>query len=491
MLCPHCQKDVAISREYCPYCGKRMQMEFNDIASSVHDDAAVRRGEKIEQFLSYALFVLVLAGTIMYSINELYDRQLVTDFSEGPMIPAPAAQFPTTTSTTGLKPVQDVQKVRGLAPEPPTAFGYRFAPIKTELIKANGGMVPKDLLQIQNGLRYLVTKQTGKGNWEIDTRDLRIPAAQSQAAQNMWAEVGVASICLLPLLAEGEIWTAPNSKYGFQVKRGIAYLAQQQDPATGRFGPAQAQTFFMWNHAFALIAMSEAAGLSADPWLRDSAQRGVEMLERIQGPKGGWGYTDSIGADRIEQTLSTVLQVQALAAAREAGIKVKPETFQKALDFLLAVTNADGSVQYDANDVNTRDEHNILSGMVLMARLQCGEPKTANAQRALVKKIIERDNLPSAERGWGAFWNGNANKPEDLKRAAVFQPYRWYFQSYALFMRGGSDWDPWQKSLFKSMLELQDADGAWRGNHNWSCKYGATFSTAMTLLCMQSMYRLQ
>ena len=489
MNCPHCQKDVAISREYCPYCGKRMQMQFNEIASSVHDDAAIRRGESIERFLGMILFILVLAGTILYGINDLYDRQLVFEASDLPAIPAPSPKMPDL-GGVAVRPFQDVQGVKSVAAQAPVAFGYRFEPIKSQLIKANGGLDPRAVKEIHAGLRYLSSKQTTDGYFLVDARDLRIVAAHNLSANYEYAKVGLTGLAMLPFLAECELWTTEGSTYASNLRRGLAYLLKEQDPATGRYGPAPQQGFFMLNHALALLAVSEAAGMTGDVWLRDSAQRGVDMLERIQGPNGGWGDSDSVGADRTENTFSTAWQVQALYAAREAGLKVNPDVLRKALSFMQSVTNPDGLVVYDKKDSNTKSLRNILSAITLFSREQLGEAKITLAHRALINKIIDKDSLPGVEKGWGPFWQESSPGVDQVKRAATFEPYRWYCQTYAMFLRGGDDWTLWQPSMQHAVMEMADTDGAWRGNDVFSCQYGPVWSTAFSILCLQAQYRM-
>jgi len=41
MQCPNCGQEIGIKREFCPACGKRVIVAFEEIAASVHVDAAL------------------------------------------------------------------------------------------------------------------------------------------------------------------------------------------------------------------------------------------------------------------------------------------------------------------------------------------------------------------------------------------------------------------------------------------------------------------
>src|SRR5262249_43107932 len=69
---------------------------------------------------------------------------------------------------------------------------------------------------------------------------------------------------------------------------------------------------------------------------------------KAQTSKGGWGYlsaSEPTNRDFDEGSV-TITQVQALRAARNAGIKVPKEAIDKATDYLKKSTNSQGGVIY-------------------------------------------------------------------------------------------------------------------------------------------------
>ena len=250
----------------------------------------------------------------------------------------------------------------------------------------------------------------------------------------------------------------------------------------------------MFNHALATQAVAEAAGRSGNAYLSAAAQKGVGMLERAQGSRGGWGYQDRLG--ERQDTSVTSFAVQALLASREAGLQVKEETLAKALKYLQDATDLrTANVAYGFEELKAAGDtsfHPAYTGVALMLRQQLGEHAASPAFKILVRRLAEF--TPNSKPEWGKDWKGKDAKGLDAKsdneRAQVFDPYRWYFATYGLFFYGGEDWNAWNKALVKSLLELQDHDGAWRANDNNTVKAGAPFSTALCILTLQVYYRI-
>jgi hypothetical protein len=225
----------------------------------------------------------------------------------------------------------------------------------------------------------------------------------------------------------------------------------------------------------------------------------VDLIQRIQGPKGGWKYKDEVTTGD-EDTSVTAWQVQALLAAREAGLQVDPAKLQKCLAFYQEATESDGRVRYDLKD---KLAFVRCPGVALLMRRLLGEDESTPSLKALSRKVGEI--LPRCEPGWGKGWL--ESKPGgDLKykRELTFDPYAWYYATYGLFAQGGEDWQRWNAGpggppdksgshlgLVAALVELQEGDGSWHANDNWTVKGGVVHSTALCILCLEVYYRLQ
>jgi hypothetical protein len=497
MQCPSCGADIGIKREFCPRCGNRVEVAFDEIAASVREDAAARRGRHLEHYLTYGLVAFLVIGAAICGLNHLWDRPLVYDGADLPSITAP----PVPRGEPPRIPMANHDLFRlGVPPgEPPRVFGYRLNPLRTDLVNANGGS-DKTAKAVESGLEFLRARQTPDGSWPVSAVELQIKKERDETANHQWAKTGVTGLALMAFLGNGYTWVGPEAqRHPNQdcVKRGIAWLVKNQDRVNGRYGPPQGVSF-MYNHGIATIAVAEAAGLSGDPFLRESAQKAVDLIQRIQGPKGGWKYKDEI-AQGEEDASVTAWQVQALLAAREAGLKVDPAVLQKCLAFYQQATDPDGRVRYDLKDklVFVR-----CPGVALMMRRLLGEEEGAPGLRLLTRKVGEQ--LPRCEPGWGTGWAENKPTVDHRKRELTFDPYAWYYATYGLFAQGGEDWQRWNSGpggppdrsgtrlgLVTALLELQEPDGSWHANDNWTVKGGVVHATALCILCLQVYYRLQ
>jgi len=67
---------------------------FEMMAESVHEDAALRRGLRIEAALRWTLIVLVILSAFVYGFNDLCDKPLVYDGASLPALPAGNINMP-------------------------------------------------------------------------------------------------------------------------------------------------------------------------------------------------------------------------------------------------------------------------------------------------------------------------------------------------------------------------------------------------------------
>ena len=55
--------------------------------------------------------------------------------------------------------------------------------------------------------------------------------------------------------------------------------------------------------------------------------------------------------------------------------------------------------------------------------------------------------------------------------------------SETLLVKGGKDWEKWDKAVTDNLNRIQDKDGGWSGHH---CITGRTFCTAGALLTLMA-----
>lgn len=491
MKCANCNAEVQLRQEHCPVCGQRVTVDFDVLAQSVHEDAAVERGQKIGAALRWLLLSTLIAGALIYGVNDLYDKPLIYDGAGMAALPGPANT--TIDIETLQKPYLDPRPDPALPQAKSTAFGYRFSPIKERIRSASKGDVPAERVKsipsaISEGLKFLAAHQTADGSWTgyVVPREWD----QLRTKEHTWGQTGICGLVVLAFLGEGEIWikdpkTQRPSLYAEKVRKGLRYIAQQQD-ADGRFGAGEGETVhFMYNQGICTLAMCEAAGLSGDEQLREIAQKALNYIVKSQTPEGGWNYRGAVEGD--SDTSVTAWVVQALLAGKEAGLKIPDECMNKAAEMYKNATAPDGRVMYSLKNDDKQDRPS-LTGVALMLRQLQGEDPRSPSIRKLSDKL--RDQLPSSKPTWGRDWKPNMPKNDDETRAA-YDPYKIYFCTYGMYFIGGKDWENWNEAMKKAVCEMQSADGSWKCNDVWSTCGGTLYSTALSILTLQVYYRIQ
>lgn len=486
MKCPFCHQEIAINKQFCPHCGQKVDVTFDQIAGSVRDDAALRRGRSVEDALRYLIVAAGIVGSVIWGLNDLWDRRLAYGGADTPSLESPPPELGAIETIN--QPYRDLFPADEMPESRPRVFGYRTRYKK--ILRERNRSSPEFAKCIDLGLSYLRKRQEKDGSWSVNTGDLHIAKNRDESTHFAGFRIGLTSLCLLPFLGEGIPWwdesggADPNK--GAMV-RALACIVKSQDK-NGRFGNVDESKFreYMYQHALATQALSEAAGLSGDVYLADAAQKAVDLIESVQGENGGWSYRSKAG-DR-EDTSVTAWQVQALLAAREAGLKVNEEVLKKALGFFrMATEEKTGRVEYwlSHREPNPRQS---LYGVGLLMRQWLGEDNGTSVHALMAKAIAEKP--PVFVKGWGTGWT-EGRREDDIQRRESFNPYTWYFATYALFNRQDENWEAWNSAMAEALPNLQDGDGAWHASDVYSAKAGAPYATALCLLCLQVYYRVQ
>ncbi|MHC4821579.1 MAG: prenyltransferase/squalene oxidase repeat-containing protein, partial [Planctomycetota bacterium] len=136
------------------------------------------------------------------------------------------------------------------------------------------------------GLDWLARNQEPDGRWEPHGKDAPDPLRTSPEGGSSHHAPGLTGVAVLAFLGAGE--THESAKYGANIGRALKYLKGLQDPE-GCFGPRVTQ-HYVYNHALATLAFTEAYGMTKSPLFEDAARRGVTFILKSQNPYMGWRY---------------------------------------------------------------------------------------------------------------------------------------------------------------------------------------------------------
>ena len=317
---------------------------------------------------------------------------------------------------------------------------------------------------VQKGLEYLAKNQHKDGHWE---------AFGGQYPVTMTGISGMA------LLMEGS--TIREGKYKDNIRRAADWLMAHSMP-NGMIGnpniPGEAGRY-MYGHGFGTLFLSCVVGEEEEG---DRRRRLVDILERAckfshaaQTNRGGWGYVSAREGSNFDEGSVTITQVQALRAARNAGIIVPQEAIKMAQKYLHDSTNAQGGVVYSLGGGGGGDGRPALTAAAIACGFSFGDYNSP-----LVKKWLKfcQQNLGGL---------GGARFGHD--------EYTHYYFAQAVYVLGDDryaklfpdskeserlTWSKYKKDNFESMIHSQSGDGSWSGGH-----VGPAFITPVYLTILQ------
>lgn len=199
---------------------------------------------------------------------------------------------------------------------------------------------------VERGLRFLAATQEPDGTWASGRSG--DPRPQRDRFRG-----GVTGETLRAFLGDGRTALRPGP-YAATVRAAVSALARSQDGRTGLLGaflrgPADDRP--LCNHGPALAALAEAFGLdfgflpaATRAELGGVIERALAATLAAQLPDGSFGYAGR-GA-RAGDTSVTLLQLEALEAARRAGFAVDPAALERAGRYLLERVGPDGRLGY-------------------------------------------------------------------------------------------------------------------------------------------------
>lgn len=282
------------------------------------------------------------------------------------------------------------------------------------------------------GLNFLQSRQEDAGGW----RD-----------SSYGSEPGVMGMAILAFLSRGD--DPEFGPYSGAISRSVDAIIKKQNEETGYIGSS------MYNHGFATLALAEFYGMTNDRRIGPALRKATQLILASQkrNPKGGWRYSpESKDAD----TTVSGAQMVALFAARNAGIQVPDEAFEKGKAFLLSCQDNNGGFGYQTNSGANLPRTAIGSLVLSLA----GETKSEAYEKSV---DYLRQNAKFGDRG--------------------HKFYSLYYTSQAMFRVSPGDWNTWNLENVRRLQNSQLENGSWNGN------YGNIFATSSALLSMALNYR--
>jgi hypothetical protein len=319
---------------------------------------------------------------------------------------------------------------------------------------------------VKAGLDWLAAQQREDGSFPGD----------KNASTRTVHEVGVTGLAILAFLGDGN--TLHEGPHRASVKRAVTWLREQQDPRTGQIGTPNCNEF-IYDHAIASLALSEAYGLSDYKPLKANVQLALNYLESHRNPYGVWRYQPRDGDN---DTSVTTWCAMALRSGQDFGLEVNPNSMQMVQVWVEQMTDpTTGRIGYnDRGGYSSRrvgahskehprenNEAMTAAGMVCLAL--AGESDADSGVRSLQEKLLSA-------------------KPPTWERGKVDE-YAWYLGSLVSTGAGKAGQAAWNRSLIAACELGQRADGSFEPIGVWAQDGGPVYSTALLCLALEAQVR--
>lgn len=323
-------------------------------------------------------------------------------------------------------------------------------------------VTPKAREAIEKGLEWLHRNQSKSGQYGSGS-----------------APVATTAIAGMAFLAGGHL--PKRSKYGENVLNAVKFLLRMAGKS-GYINEGQARGIGgsgMHGHGYATLFLAEVYGMCAgiegfntddlEEELKDKLSKAIVVIEKSQCANGGWNYEPNPSYD---EGSVTVTQVQALRAARNAGIKVNLKTIEKAVEYINKSTDANGQTRYSLTSGGHTSFALTAAGMSCLNFLgQYDNDKVKKGLDFILKSLPGKGGNNSNMGAWGGwYFYGN------------------YYATLATYQAlDNKYWNAWYPAVRDDLVGSQAGDGSWKNAE--SASYGQAFGTGFALQILQIPYR--
>jgi hypothetical protein len=278
----------------------------------------------------------------------------------------------------------------------------------------------------------------------------------------------------MALLCEGS--TIREGKYRDNIRRAVNYLMDRAQP-NGLIG-LRGDFRYLQGHGLATMFLSCVVGEEENARRREKL---VSILEKAckytrdaQTSRGGWGDLTAKEGNDFDASPRTITQIQALRAARNAGIIVPNNAIKDAQNYLQDSTDDQGGVRYSLASGGG-------GGLALTAAaIACGF-SSGDYKGDLVKK-------------WLGYFQRSHPSLLDGQRIG-HDVFAHYYSAQVVYVLGEDrfkklfpdaredellTWKKYRKSVFDEFKRTQGADGCWTAR-----MVGPVYVTACYLTVLQ------
>lgn len=345
----------------------------------------------------------------------------------------------------------------------PWAMSGRSSAAKQQALEGGGGTGESEAA-VARGLNWLLRHQALDGHWGLN--DFHVHGKCSCTGAGGQHDVAGTALGLLPFLGAGDTHkgSSTSRERSKRVELALKWLITRQG-ADGSFSGNG------YEHALATIAICEAFGMTADPWLKGPSQRAINACVAWQHTQGGFRYSPRTPGD-----LSiTGWFVQALKSGYISGLNVPNPTWAAVNTYLDTVSTPDGGGY--------------------------GYQQPQPAPTVTAVGLLSRQYM-----GWGPR-NPGLMKGSDYLLKLPPSPnfrniYYYYYATQVMYNQSAVNpegWKQWNDKMRELLIKTQDlglnADhkdqkGSWSAEGDaWGPQLGRLGHTSLAILTLEVYYR--
>jgi len=362
---------------------------------------------------------------------------------------------------------------------------------------------PKPLSgNVERGLAWLAKNQLDNGAW-----------AQGEESSHMGSSLSgikdtpnVADTCMVVMALFRSGNTPRAGEYCGQVLKGVKFICAQVEESdstslsiTSLKGTRTQMKLGTYIDTFmaaqVLAEMKDQMGDEATAKRVEAAlAKVVKKIEANQRQDGRWaneGWAPTLAQAQASKALNIAAQkgMKVDEKVRERAESSARAEFQgKAVRGVAAKSGGDAGVglySAGAQIAAMQGSENTNATEREQLRKIIASPSSQPAQVAMAKEKLDRYDANASD--LRAAQSGVIAKMDDKQFMAGFGSNGGEeFLSYlnigeSLFLKGGPDWEKWDKSITGNLTRIQNQDGSWTGHH---CITGRTFCTAAAVMVL-------
>jgi hypothetical protein len=309
-------------------------------------------------------------------------------------------------------------------------------------------MSPTIRRAVDKGLAWLAARQNENGSWTCRVGYKLMNNYLGTEGEH----VGVTALAGLAFMGGGSL--PHRGRYGRETAKALDFVLKCVRPEDGYITH---QSSRMYEHAFATLFLSEIYGTSPREDVKNALKSAVNLIVRAQNADGGWRYQPTPFDADLSVTVSTL---QALRAARNVGVAVPKTSIERAVRFIKACTNANGSFSYQLGPQDTRTSYALTA---------CG-----------VVSLYSLGDYQSREVQQGIEWlAGAAGRRMEPEWGEFHYFYAHYYAAQAFYLARGAYWRNYWTRISSAIAEKQIDDGRWEDD------VGPPYATAMACIILQ------